>query len=70
MVVSRLWVLAGSALLMGLLAATSAGPAAAAGCALQAPTYVNVGTALTIEGSGFPASTSVDIAFTLNGSPY
>lgn len=61
-------ILAGSAVLMSLLAAASAGPAAAAGCTLSAPAYVNVGTPLTIEGSGFPASASVDIAFSLDGS--
>jgi hypothetical protein len=60
-------ILAGSAFLMSLLAATWAGPAAAADCALSAPAYVNVGTPLTIEGSGFPASTSVDIAFSIEG---
>ena len=54
---------------VGLLAATAPGLAAAADCALSAPAYVNVGTPLTIEGSGFPASTSVDIAFSLDGSP-
>ena len=64
----RARILAGSAFLMSLLAATSAGPAAAADCTLSAPAYVNVGTPLTIEGSGFPASTSVDIAFSLDGS--
>ena len=63
----RARILAGSALLMSLLAATSAGPAAAAECALSAPDYVNVGTPLTIEGSGFPASTSVDIDFSIEG---
>jgi hypothetical protein len=65
----RARILAGSVFLMGLLAAAAAGPAAAAGCALSAPAYANVGTPLTIEGSGFPASTSVDIAFSLDGSP-
>lgn len=61
--------LAGAVMLIGLLAAVTAGPTAAAGCALSAPAYANVGTPLTIEGSGFPASTSVDIAFSLDGSP-
>jgi hypothetical protein len=64
----RARVLAGSAILMSLLAATSAGPAAAADCALSAPAYVNVGSPLTIEGTGFPASTSVDISFSIDGS--
>jgi hypothetical protein len=61
--------LAGAMGFIGLVAATAAGPAAAADCALSAPAYVNVGTPLTIEGSGFPPSTSVDIAFSLDGSP-
>ncbi len=63
----RARILAGSALLITLLAATWAGPAAAADCTLSAPTYVNVGTPLTIEGSGFPASTSVDVSFSIAG---
>jgi hypothetical protein len=40
---------------------------AAAECALRAPAYVNVGTALTIEGTGFPASADVDIALSIEG---
>ncbi len=63
----RARILAGSALLITLLAATWAGPAAAADCTLSAPAYVNVGTPLTIDGSGFPASTSVDISFSIAG---
>ena len=63
----RARILAGSALLITLLAATWAGPAAAADCTLSAPAYVNVGTPLTIEGAGFPASTSVDINFSIAG---
>ncbi len=64
----RARILAGSTFLMSLLAATWAGSAAAADCTLSAPAYVNVGTPLSIEGSGFPASTSVDIAFSLDGA--
>ena len=64
----RARILTGSAFLMSLLASAAAGPAAAADCALSAPATVNVGTALTIEGSGFPASTSVNIAFSLDGA--
>lgn len=63
----RTRILAGSAFLISLLAATWAGPAAAADCTLSAPTYVNVGTPLTIEGSGFPASVGVDINFSIEG---
>jgi len=60
-------VLAGAAFAAGLLATVLAAPVAAAECTLSAPAYVNVGTALTIEGSGFPASTSVDIDFAIVG---
>lgn len=63
----RARIIAGSALLMSLLAAMWAGPAAAADCTLSAPAYVNVGTPLTIDGSGFPASTGVDIDFSIEG---
>lgn len=62
----RARILGSSALLMSLLAA-SAGPAAAAECALGAPDYINVGTPLTIEGSGFPASTGVEISLSIEG---
>lgn len=65
--VRRHRILAGSALLMTLLAATWAGPAAAADCTLRAPAYVNVGTPITIEGSGFPAASNVDIGFSIEG---
>jgi hypothetical protein len=64
----RARILAGSALL-GLLASASAAPAAAADCTLSSPTYVNVGTQITIDGTGFPASTDVDISISLDGSP-
>jgi hypothetical protein len=57
----RLRVLGGSTLLLGLLAATWVTPAAGADCTLTAPAYVNVGTPLAIQGSGFPASATVDI---------
>lgn len=63
----RARILGGTAILISLLAATWAGPVAAADCTLSAPAYVNVGTPLTIEGSGFPASTGVDIAFSIAG---
>lgn len=41
--------------------------AAAATCTLIAPARVAVGTPLAIAGSGFPASSSVDISLTLEG---
>jgi hypothetical protein len=62
-------VVAGSALLVSLLAAWAT-PAAAAACALSAPAYINVGTQLTVAGTGFPASANVDITITVaGGSP-
>jgi len=59
--------LAGSTILSGLLLASWVAPAAAADCTLSAPAYVNVGTQITIEGAGFPASTSVDISLKIQG---
>lgn len=63
----RVRFLAGSTILSGLLAGSLAAPAAAADCALSAPAYVNVGTQITIEGAGFPASASVDISLEIQG---
>jgi hypothetical protein len=54
-------------LLLGALTAPGVTPVAAADCTLSAPAYVNVGNQLTIEGSGFPASTSVDIDLAIVG---
>lgn len=42
-------------------------PAAAATCTLTAPATGAIGTPLAIAGSGFPASTSVDISLTIEG---
>ena len=67
MVAPRTRILVGATLLLGVLAATAAIPVAAADCALAAPAYVNVGTPLAIEGSGFPASASVDIEIAIDG---
>jgi hypothetical protein len=39
----------------------------AAACALSAPDSVAIGSPLVIEGSGFPASTSVDVSITVEG---
>ena len=63
----RARILAGSAFAAGLLAASWVAPAAAADCALTAPATVDVGAQLTIEGAGFPASSSVDITLTIEG---
>jgi hypothetical protein len=64
----RARILAGSALATSVLVVTLTAPAAAADCTLTAPAYAYVGTPLTIEGSGFPASASVDIAFSIDGT--
>jgi hypothetical protein len=61
----RLRIAVGAAVAAGLIAGTLVTPAAAADCALSAPDTVNVGTQLTIDGTGFPASSSVDIAITI-----
>jgi hypothetical protein len=45
-------------------------PVAAAGCTLTAPPTVVNGTPIAlVAGSGFPASTDVDLAFTIEGGP-
>ena len=44
------------------------GPAAAADCALSAPSTAKVGTPLAIGGTGFPANSIVDIELTVNGA--
>jgi hypothetical protein len=61
----RLRIVVCAAVAAGLITGTLVAPAAAADCALSAPDTVNVGTQLTIEGTGFPASSSVDIAITI-----
>jgi hypothetical protein len=64
----RARIVGGSALVMSLLTTIWSGTTTAAvACTLSAPAYVNVGTPLTIEGSGFPASTTVDIALSIQG---
>lgn len=67
MVTRRTRILAGTTLLLAVLAVTGAPTVAAADCALSAPEYVNVGTELAIEGSGFPASTSIDVDLAIEG---
>ena len=61
-------ILAGSICSAGLLMSMLAPPVAAA-CALNAPESVDIGSPLTIEGSGFPASTTVDVSITIAGGP-
>lgn len=63
---SRIALMASLALVWAAFIA--AAPAAAATCALSAPPNVLVGDAVAINGSGFPASTSVDISVSLDGA--
>ena len=53
--------------LVSLLMPMFVGSAAAATCTLTAPAKVAIGTPLSIVGSGFPVSSSVNISLTLNG---
>ena len=63
----RIVVAAALWLVVGGLGAPSA---AAATCAISAPTSVNVGSGVTISGSGFPAGSSVGITVKINnGDP-
>lgn len=64
----RARILSATVLGLGLLIPLSVVPAAAATCALGAPATVKVGTPLAIVGSGFPASTSIDISIGLEGA--
>lgn len=50
-----------------LLTAVLAAPTVAATCTLDAPTTVDIGSPLTINGSGFPASATVDVSLTIEG---
>jgi len=52
---------------VGLFVVVAAPQVSGATCTLTAPATVAVGTPMTISGSGFPASTSVDISLTLEG---
>jgi hypothetical protein len=45
-------------------------PVVAATCALSAPSAVNVGAALNVNGTGFPASAAVDIEMTLDAAAF
>jgi hypothetical protein len=51
----------------GILVLLLVAPAAAATCRLSAPAKVAIGTPLSIVGSGFPASSSVDVSLTIEG---
>lgn len=68
MVARRAQILVGAAITLSVLATAWAVPVAGAvTCTLSAPTYVNVGTPLSISGSGFPASSAVDVTFSIDG---
>lgn len=53
----------------GLLALVVTAPAAAADCVLSAPSTVDIGSDLAIEGSGFPANAAVDVSISIEGGP-
>lgn len=55
------------ALASTLLAVVQVGPVAAAECQLSAPTSVEIGADLNIQGSGFPASSAVDVTLAIEG---
>jgi hypothetical protein len=59
--------LGGAIGLAGLLSMALAGPTAAAECALSAPESVSIGSVLAIDGTGFTASSMIDVAVTLDG---
>lgn len=62
----RVRILTGSVFAATLMLSAFAAPVAAA-CALNAPASVDIGSPLTIEGSGFPANATVDISITIEG---
>jgi hypothetical protein len=64
---SRERVLLASVVVAGLVLVSWVVPAAAADCALNAPASVRVGTTQVITGSGFPASSAVDVELTVEG---
>ena len=59
--------LTGSALVVGILTSVGVAPAAAATCTLQAPATVVVGQPFIVQGTGFPASSSIDVVLTVQG---
>ena len=64
----RISIVSVSLLVSGLWLVSSAGSLNAAGsCALSAPTTVKVGDPLNIVGSGFPASTAIDLVLKVQG---
>ena len=63
----RARILVGSTFMLGLLVPAWVSTVAAADCALSAPATVQVGAALAINGSGFPATSTIDIKLTIAG---
>jgi hypothetical protein len=64
---SRARMILGSAVAVGLLGTILVAPVAAAECALTAPAFGRVGSVLAVNGTGFPASATIDIALTVEG---
>lgn len=67
MIVRRIRQISTLAVAGGLLVLMVAAPAAAADCVLSAPTTVDIGSDLAIEGSGFPANAAVDVSISIEG---
>ena len=66
----RIRSLLGSLFLVSWVLGIAVTPAAAATCTLTAPASVAIGSLLTVDGSGFPASAAVDVSITIdNGTP-
>lgn len=63
----RIRILAAPAFAVSLLVSLWVLPAAAADCALRVPATAKVGTPLAIVGTGFPASSSIDIELAVEG---
>ena len=60
-------ILVASAFVAVLLGMTLVAPVAAAECALTAPATGRVGIVFAVDGSGFPASATIDIELTVEG---
>jgi len=56
-----------SAFLVSGVVSVAVSPVGAATCTLTGPASVSIGSTLTIEGAGFPASTAVDVSITIEG---
>ena len=67
MFVRRVWVMMVLTLTIGSVMPPLVESMSAASCTLTAPETVEIGSPITIAGSGFPASTSVDVSLTIEG---